>query len=559
MAKKTLKQYKKEFDILNKDLDIYYDELNSGEGSSDLKEKTLDLLEKKEKLAIECIENFPKNNFGYQELAEKCVFKIENIFRIKEIDICEELQFINNFSFGEIYIKFIEILFENFCNTSLDEYYIECQNRKNLNLPYDSGVIWDFIEKDNFSGKAYFLLAKLFAKAGYLERAIDECYNAQSKGFDDFDITDFYTTFEQIKIDAYHCIKHIEIDEIGDCKEIYFLGENGVGKTLLLQAIVKSFDDSDIYNKEELPNEIKAYSNYIHRILEYPNIFAYGTSRFRTGLYSDNLFDEKGYGTLFDRNMLLTDVEWFLKDVQRKELLGKSHISLQTVLQLLKEIVDFEDNDNLKIEYNEKEDKFIFVEKGTKINFEHLAEGYRTTLVWLSDLLSRLIEKQEVATVEEFHGVVLIDEIDMFLHPKWEYSIVKKLRKKLPNIQWFFTTHSPILIMGASEDALFYRLHKENGETKISQPVEGISNLMANSIITSPLFDLEFAGTREMKQDDFYKKELDTSGHFNIYKIHQGVEKKIKAGRKEKNIQITESDIEKWVDEAIDEAERSLE
>jgi Cdc6-like AAA superfamily ATPase len=543
MAQKTLKQYKEEFEVLNKELENYFNQLNHG--NDDVQDKTTDLLEKKEELAIACIQNFQKNDFGYQQLADKHIFIINNFFK-EDYLLCHELQKINEtFAGTEKHIKSIEI----FLDTIFKAYpfysdYIENCNTKDYNLPYDAGLIWDFIERYNLSGKAYFLLAKLYAQAGYLNEATGHLDTAKVNRFEDFELSYFYPPFNSIWIHSYHCIKDLYIDELDDCKEIYFLGENGVGKTLLLQAIIKSFDDSKISgHKIELENEIQSYFyDQSFRVLEYPNLFAYGTSRFRTGLQNDEYFDKEGHGTLFDRNLLLTDVEWFLKDLQRKELLETGAISLKTVLDLLKEIVDFDEHGDLKIEYDKNEDKFIFIEKATKIKFEHLAEGYRSVMIWLCDLLSRLIENQPyIDNLNDFYGVVLVDEIDMFLHPKWEYSIVKKLREKLPNIQWFFTTHSPILTLGASKDAVFYKLYKDNGITKISEPIKGSQNMTANSLITSLLWRLDTFTTRNIKP------EFISSDDYIYQQIHQVISKRI-----QNTAQLTDKDVIKLIEEELD-------
>ena len=66
----------------------------------------------------------------------------------------------------------------------------------------------------------------------------------------------------------------------------------------------------------------------------------------------------------------------------------------------------------------------------------------------------------------------MVDEIDLHLHPKWQRVIIGKLRKIFPNIQFVFTTHSPTIIQGASDDAVIFRVYrnKKDGKTRISDP-----------------------------------------------------------------------------------------
>jgi hypothetical protein len=179
-------------------------------------------------------------------------------------------------------------------------------------------------------------------------------------------------------------------------------------------------------------------------------------------------------------------------------------------------------------------------------------------MIWLCDLLSRLIENQPyIDNLKDFYGVVLVDEVDMFLHPKWEYTIVKRLREKLPNIQWFFTTHSPLLILGASEDAVFYKLYKENGITKISEQwkCSDIDTLLANGILTSPLFDMDSARMRAYNENE---KELDTNINYWYSKIDENIKQEIQERKKNGESYFSQEEIKKIVDDSISKIQNSL-
>ena len=187
-------------------------------------------------------------------------------------------------------------------------------------------------------------------------------------------------------------------------------------------------------------------------------------------------------------------------------------------LPVAKEILGNLLGEEKDLEIDVTADAVTFKEKGAPIFFDQLSEGYKSVMTWVCDLLSRLAENQSnVTDTKDYQGVVLVDEIDLHLHPKWAYSIVKKLRTWFPNIQFFFTTHSPIVILGASDDAVFYKVYKEEGVTKISEPYysKDFSNAMANIIITSPLFDLE---TAAMKTNSNDVDTNDSSLHSKIYK-----------------------------------------
>jgi len=86
-------------------------------------------------------------------------------------------------------------------------------------------------------------------------------------------------------------------------------------------------------------------------------------------------------------------------------------------------------------------------------------------------------------------GVVLIDELDIHLHPIWQRDIAVKLREQFPNLQFFVATHSPLVAAGAGIDALTYRFVFHQGETIVT-PVENIASLNVDRILQSEAFDL---------------------------------------------------------------------
>lgn len=78
---------------------------------------------------------------------------------------------------------------------------------------------------------------------------------------------------------------------------------------------------------------------------------------------------------------------------------------------------------------------------------EQLSDGYRTTLAMILDIASRMAEANpDAGDPLDTPGVVLIDEVDLHLHPGWQQRIVIDLRKTFPNIQFIMTTHSPQVV-----------------------------------------------------------------------------------------------------------------
>lgn len=105
------------------------------------------------------------------------------------------------------------------------------------------------------------------------------------------------------------------------------------------------------------------------------------------------------------------------------------------------------------------EDSQVYVDfpAGEAILFEHLSDGQRTLLGLFCDIARRIsILNPHFGdrALDETPGVVLIDELDLHLHPKWQRRIIQSLRQTFPKVQFICTTHSPQLIGQARPDEI---------------------------------------------------------------------------------------------------------
>jgi len=319
-------------------------------------------------------------------------------------------------------------------------------------------------------------------------------------------------------------IKDMELTNLNDKQEIYFVGENAKGKTLILQAIaialvgvqtgvvfdvVKNEKNRYISIDKNNPTPINYDSPSLNIYL-----LAYGISR---NSYHQMAEDNTGYLTLFTGGYDLISPEKWLQYLDYSEQKNiENTISVKKAKRLLQELLDSD------IEIDITPNKVIFKEDGFEVEFRNLSAGYKGVITIICDLIARFSEKQQVETIADFEGIVLIDEVELHLHPKLQYNFMKKLIDTFPKIQFIVSTHSSTVILGATENATFYKVYKENGETKISQPMDNIKNLMANNLSTSPLFDMETARARN--SDD----KLKTDEDFIYTKIHEIVSEQMK-------------------------------
>jgi predicted ATP-binding protein involved in virulence len=122
-----------------------------------------------------------------------------------------------------------------------------------------------------------------------------------------------------------------------------------------------------------------------------------------------------------------------------------------------------------------------------------LGYGYQTLITWVADLASRMAERYpESKTPLAEPAVVLVDEIDLHLHPKWQRKLISFLTERFPNTQFIATAHSPLVVQAAAEANLAV-LRREGDHVVIDNDLGGIRNLRVDQILTSDLFGLETA------------------------------------------------------------------
>ena len=91
----------------------------------------------------------------------------------------------------------------------------------------------------------------------------------------------------------------------------------------------------------------------------------------------------------------------------------------------------------------------------TQLRIEQLSDGYRTTLAMVMDIASRMAEANpDMPDPLQTEGVVLIDEVDLHLHPGWQQTILLDLMRTFPNIQFIVSTHSPQVVSSVKPECL---------------------------------------------------------------------------------------------------------
>ena len=126
------------------------------------------------------------------------------------------------------------------------------------------------------------------------------------------------------------------------------------------------------------------------------------------------------------------------------------------------------------------------------VSLSNLSLGYRSVIAWMVDLAARMLERYpESDDPLSEPAIVLVDEIDLHLHPKWQRTIMDFLTKRFPNTQFIVTAHSPLVVQ-AAQDANIVLLRREGDRVVIDNNPEIIDNWRVDQILTS-LFELPSA------------------------------------------------------------------
>lgn len=312
----------------------------------------------------------------------------------------------------------------------------------------------------------------------------------------------------KFSIRNYKCIQDLSVDcrgEDGETRQwTVLLGENNTGKTNVLRALallrpleseveIERNGNKSITTKYA-PTVLAAHPSTVieamltggvkwgigrssRTIWEDPidlHIYGYGVSRYPARVILSEREAKPGE-TLFRASARLLDFqEWLLQlDYSQKSGSEKSRKRLEKMHDLVSSdlfpgVTDFA----FKKDSNNEHVMVVFTAgKDGDVRFEELGFGYQTSLTWLADLCKRLFElypDAENPLHEE--AVVLVDELDLHLHPKWQRDIVPTLSKVFPRVQFIVTTHSPHVLQSMAEVNLYVlRRDETSGEITVER------------------------------------------------------------------------------------------
>jgi recombinational DNA repair ATPase RecF len=316
------------------------------------------------------------------------------------------------------------------------------------------------------------------------------------------------------------------------------LGENGVGKTTLLQLLAIASGDGnyrrymyDAYEFEDGPGWPLEFSRghgeqgFVHakfvglghsrdvefvltdgepdirgsRSEESALVCGYGAGR-RLGasrLGRRPRSSRLRFASLFADAPLRNAEEWLLRDdyAAAKEGPGggAAHRRLERLKELLTELLPEVEDVRVDDASRRWGPSVEFKTPYGWVPLHGLSLGYQSLVAWMVDLAAAMFDhhsKHRSPLAEP--AIVLVDEIDLHLHPKWQRDLIAFLTTRFPNTQFIATAHSPLVVQ-AAEDANVVLLKRHGDHVVIENSPTDVRNWRIDQILTSDLYGLPTA------------------------------------------------------------------
>ena len=235
-----------------------------------------------------------------------------------------------------------------------------------------------------------------------------------------------------------------------------------------------------------------------------PILFAYGAARHMGKSNLDNKELDDPLASLFSSSVELYDAEERLLELDYLALKNVRHEKrLQKIKQVFTAILpDVTGEGGVQILGPKAMGHFgesggvRFTTPYGDVPLSGLSLGYQTTLAWVLDLAIRLNEcypESDNPLTEP--AIVIVDEIDLHLHPRWQRQIVAYLTQHFPNTQFIATAHSPLMVQSVTNANLVVLQQKE-GQVEIENRPQFVEGWRADQILTSELFGVHSRSPR---------------------------------------------------------------
>jgi len=217
--------------------------------------------------------------------------------------------------------------------------------------------------------------------------------------------------------------------------------------------------------------------------------------------------------------------QWFLKQEIKENALKVNGDNLDLFLPALKNVrtaietyfssiepakfgkINILRESEMNANFTENTTENLSLEKDGKVlKFKQLSSGEKMVILLVVDIARRLtIANENSEDALKGEGIVLIDELELHLHPNWQLKIVKALKTTFPNVQFIATTHSPLVLSGIRREDI---LVLNQGEIIPSEELPNIYSSTSDQILEEIMF-------AKNKIDEFSKEKEEIDILFN--------------------------------------------
>ncbi|HEI9845363.1 TPA: AAA family ATPase [Morganella morganii] len=307
-------------------------------------------------------------------------------------------------------------------------------------------------------------------------------------------------------------IKKIDIKDIGGIKRVtiefdgfmnIICGPNGIGKTTILDSVAHGFI---LQHSQVLKRHAQSSDGHIKAKLKDGDIIKESEISFKNFYPEDNTYIN-GFGDA-GRKVIYFNISRMFKYEPLRHISNDGGRESHNIYSLLMNGISVADMKNwfanrclfintpdalsennkinlelakkcfslLNAEYGfsrvdaKKFDVFVSTPNG-EIWYEYLSAGFKSCLSILFGIIKEIEMRMpdDDCLAQKFDGIVLIDELEMHLHPEWQSKIVSILRNTFPATQFIVTTHSPHIIQNAEPNQIIALGIDSNGYTCVRE------------------------------------------------------------------------------------------
>jgi hypothetical protein len=287
------------------------------------------------------------------------------------------------------------------------------------------------------------------------------------------------------------------------------LGENGTGKSSILQAIALTLLSDSARGPAVRPSQVLrkgASAGHVRvwfhsadqpRQLEFRRgarafersgpeylgtLLGYGATRLLPRSREQVQRGSVRLRNMFDPFAPLIDAERWLGRLQKRPF--------DFVARALRDVLDMPRNARLKRVRSTRSSGVRLKQFGTDLTLGDLSDGYQSVLGLTCDIISGLRALQPGA-LDASEAVVIIDELGAHLHPRWRMRIVAALRRAFKRVQFISSTHDPLCLRGLENGEVVVLKRTPRGRVYPVPDLPPVKGLRVDQLLTSEFFGLD--------------------------------------------------------------------